>query len=85
MMQGCEHEKKRTGLPQAPRRRQPETTITSTADNHMLVEIGCCMAHATGLHASVSSVRLHAAPPFFAETSTARRRVRRPPPHDTEH
>jgi hypothetical protein len=43
------------------------------------------LVHRPGLHPSDSCVLPHAAPPFFAGTSTSRRRVRRPPPHDTEH
>ena len=37
------------------------------------------------LHESASSVLPHFSPPFFGETASARRRVRRPPPHDAEH
>jgi hypothetical protein len=45
----------------------------------------CVIAHSIMLQSSASSVPPHAAPPFLAETSTARRRVRLPPPHDAEH
>ncbi len=41
--------------------------------------------HALALHEPASSVLPHASPPFFGETSTARRRMRRPPPHNAEH
>jgi hypothetical protein len=43
------------------------------------------LEHAAGLHASVSAVLPHAAPPFRAACSTARCRERWPPPHDAEH
>jgi hypothetical protein len=47
--------------------------------------VRACTMQAVLLHGSASSVLPHVSPPFFAETSTARRRVRRPPPHDAEH